>query len=78
MKKIPDNNINNIKNNNKNNKIKILTQIDNDINKMFSDYIIIDFNDDKQIDYFFGIMDFLFNYSLLEQFINVPMKMSVK
>ena len=78
IQKIPDNNINNIKNNNKNNKIKILTQIDNDINKMFSDYIIIDFNDDKQIDYFFGIMDFLFNYSLLEQFINVPMKMSVK
>ena len=62
-------NINN-KRNNKNN-IKALDQIDNDINKIFSELFLIDFNNETQVNYFYFIIDILFKYSLLGQFINI-------
>ena len=49
---------------------KILRQLEDDINLIFSDYMIIDFNNEKQVDYFFSIIHILFYYSLLDQFIN--------
>ena len=52
-----------------NNKIKILNYLDTDINKIFSDFIIIDFNNKMQVKFFYIIIDILFHYSLLEQFI---------
>ena len=68
--------------NNKNkyniNKIRINTQLDNDINKMFSDFIILDFNNKVHVDYFYKIIDVLFNYSLLESFIGVSMNLTNK
>ena len=59
----------------KNNNNKINNQIDNDINKMFSDFIIIDFNNKTQIDFFYKTIDVLFNYSLLEHFIDTSMNL---
>ena len=58
------------KNKNKNIKDKINIQINNDINEMFSDLIIINFNKKGQVDYFFKIIDLLFYYSLLENLID--------
>ena len=54
---------------------KINNQIDIDINKMFSDFLIIDFNNKTQIDFFYKIIDILFNYSLLEHFIDTSMNL---
>ena len=53
------------------NNIKALDQIDNDINKIFSELFLIDFNNETQINYFYFIIDILFKYSLLGQFINI-------
>ena len=65
--------INKITNNNisSNIKLKLFEQLDNDINSIFSDYMIIDFNNEKQVNYFYSIINILFYYSLLEQFINL-------
>ena len=60
------------------NKLKIFTQIDSDINKMFSDFIIIDFNNKVQVDYLYKIIDVLVNYSLLEHFIGVSLNVTNK
>ena len=68
--KIKKNSKNKSKNNNNNNNNKTNIQIDNEINKMFSDFIIIDFNNKTQVDFFYKVIDVLFNYSLLDQFIN--------
>ena len=51
-------------------KPKLLQLLEDDINLIFSDYMIIDFNNKNQVDYFFSIIHILFYYSLLEQFIN--------
>ena len=51
-------------------KPKLLQQLEDDINLIFSDYMIIDFNNKNQVDYFFSITHILFYYSILEQFIN--------
>ena len=59
----------------KNNNNKMNIQIDNEINKMFSDFIIIDFNNKTQVDFFYKVIDVLFNYSLLEHFINSSMNL---
>ena len=59
----------------KNNNSKMNIQIDNEINKMFSDFIIIDFNNKTQVDFFYKVIDVLFNYSLLEHFINSSMNL---
>ena len=53
-----------------NNAFKLLTQIDQDVNKIFSDFIILDTNDEKQINYFYNIIEIIFNYSFLEEQIN--------
>ena len=53
-----------------NNPFKLLIQIDQDVNKIFSDFIILDTNDEKQINYFYNIIEILFNYSFLEEQIN--------
>ena len=53
-----------------NNVSRICNQIDNDINKIFSDFMIIDFNNKIQVDYFYQILNILFGYSLLENIIN--------
>ena len=53
-----------------NSAFKLLTQIDQDFNKMFSDLIIIDTNDQKQISYFYNLIEMIFNYSFLEEQIN--------
>ena len=67
-----------IKNKN-NDKIKICKQIDNDLNQMFSDFIIIDFNNKAQVDFFYKIVDLLFEYSQLENLIkNSIMNLSNK
>ena len=49
---------------------KLLTQIDQDFNKIFNNNIILDTNDKKQIDYFYNIIEMIFNYSFLEEQIN--------
>ena len=49
---------------------KLLTQIDQDFNKMFSDFIILDTNEQKQISYFYNLIEMIFNYSFLEEQIN--------
>ena len=53
------------------NNLKALEQIDNDINKIFSELFLIDFNNEIQVNYFYFIIDILFKYSLLGQFINI-------
>ena len=53
------------------NNLKALEQIDNDINKIFSELFLIDFNNEIQLNYFYFIIDILFKYSLLGQFINI-------
>ena len=52
------------------NAFKILTQIDQDFNKIFNVNIILDTNDKKQIDYFYNIIEMIFNYSFLEDQVN--------
>ena len=49
-----------------NNAFKLLTQIDQDFNKIFSDFIILDTNNEKQINYFFKIIEMIFDYKFLE------------
>ena len=53
-----------------NNVSRICNQIDNDINKIFSDFMIIDFNNKIQVDYFYQILNILFEYSLFQNIIN--------
>ena len=50
---------------------KLFQQLDNEINSIFSDFMIIDFNNEEQVNYFFSIINILFIYSLLEKFINL-------
>ena len=52
-------------------KNKFFKQLDNDINSIFSDFMIIDFNNEEQVNYFFSVINILFIYSLLEKFINL-------
>ena len=54
-----------------NNAFKLLTQIDQDFNKVFSDFIILDTNNEKQINYFFNLIEMVFNYGFLEEQINL-------
>jgi hypothetical protein len=49
---------------------KLLTQIDQDFNRIFSDFIILDTNDKNQINYFYNLIEMMFNYSFLEEQIN--------
>ena len=49
---------------------KVLTQIDQDFNKIFSDFIILDTNNEKQNYYFFNLIEMIFNYGFLEEQIN--------
>lgn len=53
-----------------NNAFKLMMQIDQDFNKIFSDFIILDTNDKRQISYFYMIIEILFNYLFLEEQIN--------
>ena len=53
-----------------NNAFKLLTQIDQDFNKIFSDFIILDTKNQKQISYFNNLIEMIFNYSFLEEQIN--------
>jgi len=46
---------------------KLLTQIDQDFNRIFSDFIILDTNDKNQIKYFYDLIEMMFNYSFLEE-----------
>ena len=46
---------------------KLLTQIDQDFNRIFSDFIILDTNDKNQIKYFYNLIEMMFNYSFLEE-----------
>lgn len=46
---------------------KLLTQIDQDFNKIFSDFIILDTNDKFQIKYFYNLIEMMLNYSFLEE-----------
>ena len=46
---------------------KLLTQIDQDFNRIFSDFIILDTNDKNQISYFYNLIEMMFNYSFLEE-----------
>ena len=50
----------------KNNIVKLLTQVDQDFNNIFSDFIILDTNNEKQINYFFKIIEMIFDYKFLE------------
>ena len=50
---------------------KLLTQIDQDFNKIFSDTIIFDTNDKRQINYFNNLIEIIFNYSFLEEQISI-------
>ena len=49
---------------------KLLTQIDQDYNKIFEDFIIFDTSDTKQINYFYNLIEMIFNYTFLEEQIN--------
>ena len=53
-----------------NNAFKLLTQIDQDFNKIFSDFLIFDTSDKKQIEYFYTLIEMIFNYYFLEEQIN--------
>ena len=53
-----------------NSAFKLLTQIDNDFNKMFSDFIMLDTSNQQQIYYFYNLIEMIFNYSFLEEQIN--------
>ena len=53
-----------------NNAFKLLTQIDQDFNKIFSDFIILDTTNEKQNEYFFNLIEMIFNYAFLEEQIN--------
>ena len=53
-----------------NNAFKLLTQIDQDFNKIFSDFFIFDTSDKKQIEYFYTLIEMIFNYYFLEEQIN--------
>ena len=50
----------------KNNAFKLLTQIKQDFNNIFSDFIMLDTNNEKQILYFFNLIEMIFNYKFLE------------
>ena len=53
-----------------NSAFKLLTQIDQDFNKIFSDFIMLDTKNQKQIDYFYNLIGMVFNYAFLEEQIN--------